>query len=473
MMRRASGSLGVRLSWWLAWATLAGLGAVCTAVYVVFAMGLSARQADVLAQKEALVRHAFDGASSDPDLSGLQHRLDDFLTAHSDLGLIVQAGVGPPLYRSIKIPASSPTRTSTFAVPIALADGRLARATLTLDTRADELLLRGLAVTLLGAAAVGALLVAAAGFLLVRYGLAPVRDLVEQTRQLASDTLGHPLDGSAQPDELQPLVEQFNALLRRLSMAYEQLEGFNADVAHELCTPLATLISATELALRKTRGADELREVLGSNLEDLQRLSGIVHDMLFLSYADHGAVARREAATSLAAIAAAVAEFHDAALEQARVGIRIVGDAAAEVDAALLRRALSNLIGNATRYATANSTIRVEIGSLSDARVEVMVVNRGPTVAGDQLPRLFDRFFRGDSVRAGAGAHHGLGLAIVAAIARMHGGEPIARSQDGTTSIGLLIPATMQPLCLPVSAGSAPRDSSHRAAPGSRAANSP
>lgn len=84
------------------------------------------------------------------------------------------------------------------------------------------------------------------------------------------------------------MVTQFNALLVRLNRAYQQLEGFNADVAHELRTPLATLIGETELALSRQRDVAELRDVLGSNLEDLQLLAGLVNDMLFLSRADRG-----------------------------------------------------------------------------------------------------------------------------------------------------------------------------------------
>jgi two-component system heavy metal sensor histidine kinase CusS len=280
-------------------------------------------------------------------------------------------------------------------------------------------------------------LVSLGGFVLVRRGLLPVRDLVAQTRQLAADTLRRQLDGSGQPEELRPLVEQFNALLQRLSGAYEQLEAFNADVAHELCTPLTTLISSTELSLRKDRSADELRDVLGSNLEDLRRLSGIVHDMLFLSQADRGAQARREPVPSLAKLAASVVEYHEAALEDAGVTIEIVGDASADVDPGLLRRALSNLIGNATRYANRGSLVRVEVLTHVEGEVQLLVSNQGQAIPSADLPRLFDRFFRGDSARSDGAAHHGLGLAIVSAIARMHRGRTLAASDGGKTVIGL------------------------------------
>lgn len=445
MNRRSVGSLGRRLSWWLALQTLAGLGAVCLVVYAGAAMSLSARQTDSLTQTQALIRHVLDEAAEDGNLAGLKHRLDDFLLGREDLALTLEADAGAPLYRSGAIATSAAQRGARFDVPFTLRGtplgARSVTATLTLDTRADQRLLRRLALTLATAAAVGALLVSLGGFGLVRRGLAPVRHLVEQTRLLAADTLYQRLDGSGQPDELQPLVVQFNALLQRLNQAYEQLEGFNADVAHELCTPLTTLISATELALRKNRSADELREVLGSNLEDLRRLAGIVHDMLFLSHADRGARARREPTPSLAAVAATVVEYHEAALDEAHVGVQIVGDAPCEIDVALVRRALSNLVGNATRYATRGSTVRVDITERLDRQVCIAVVNQGPNIPADQLPRLFDRFFRSDGARSDADSHHGLGLAIVAAIARMHGGRPVALSDGGITTIGLILGA--------------------------------
>lgn len=436
-----AGSFGRRLSWWLALQTLAGLGAVCTVVYTVAAMSLSTRQAEALAQKQELIRHVLQEAAADRNPTEVKHRLDDFLLGHRDLAVTLQSESGAPIYQSAGVGTPTAVRTSTRDVPLAWQGAGSITSTLSLDTGADRRLLQLLGLTLFGSASMGAVLVSLGSFWLVRRGLAPVRDLVEQTRHLAADTLRQRLDGSAQPQELQPLVEQLNALLDRLGLAYEQLEGFNADVAHELCTPLTTLTSATELALRKKRSTDELREVLGSNLEELRRLSGIVHDMLFLSHADRGAVARREPTASLAAVAAAVAEYHEAALEEAGVALQVVGDVSGDFDSALLRRALSNLIGNATRFAAPASSVRVEIVELPDRQVCIVVINQGPPIPADQLPRLFDRFFRADSARSAAAAHHGLGLAIVAAIARMHGGRPVAKSEAGVTSIGLVIPA--------------------------------
>ena len=236
-----------------------------------------------------------------------------------------------------------------------------------------------------------------------------------------------------------PLISQFNDLLGRLNASYEQLEGFNADVAHELLTPLATLTSGAELALSSSKDMNDLREAIGSSLEDLQRISGIVHDMLFLSQADRGAVARRVGIDSLSAVARQVADYHDAALADADLRVEVEGDAAGAFDVPLLQRALSNLISNATRYATSGSTVRVLIEDLSSDEVSLQVTNLGNPIDPKVLPRLFDRFFRADLSRSSASRNHGLGLSIVAAIARMHGGRPTASSSGGLTAVGMVL----------------------------------
>lgn len=434
------GSLGRRLSGWLALQSLMGLVAVCAAVYIVTVMNFQARQSETLRQKEAQVRHLLSETAGGLDRATLQHKLDDFLVGHQNLSLHLYRSDGTTFYAKSRALAEPGMRELRFAIPTAAPDGANIRAILTLDTRDDDRLLRRFGLTLLAAAMAGTALVSAGGYALVRLGLRPLRDLVEQTRALAADTLHRRLDGSAQPEELQPLIGQFNELLSRLAASYEQLEGFNADVAHELCTPLATLIGSTELALRKARGAEELREVLGSNLEDLQRVAGIVQDMLFLSQCDRGAHARRKRVDSLAGVALKIADYHEAAYAEAGLDLMVTGEASGDFDAALLQRALSNLLANATRHAERGSVVRIEI-SRTGEEVRLVVVNRGAPIAPEHLPRLFDRFYRVDRSRSEADRSHGLGLSIVAAIAKMHGGRPIARCIDGETAVGILLRA--------------------------------
>lgn len=115
------------------------------------------------------------------------------------------------------------------------------------------------------------------------------------------------------------------------------------------------------------------------------------------------------------------------------------GDVDGEFELQLLQRAFSNLVSNATRYATKGSSIVVRIEPDAFERVTVLVENRGAPIDQQTLSRMFDRFFRADVSRSGASKNHGLGLSIVAAIARMHGGATMAASSNGITSVGILL----------------------------------
>ena len=433
-------SLGRWLSWWLAVQTFIGLGFVCVVVYVATSLNFSAKQSEELRHKQDVIRHLVREITTPEDLPSLRHKLDDFFIGHADLKLRLTEDAETLLYMTP--PAPEPPahlRRVEFEIPSPWSGTAVLRAELALDSSSDAQLLRQLAWTLLASALAGAVVVSAGGAWLVQRALLPVRDLARQAAALSPENVGQPLDGSAQAQELQPLVAQFNALLVRLDNAYRQLEGFNADVAHELRTPLATLIGETELALSRERCLPELRDVLGSNLEDLHRLAGLVNDMLFLSKADRGERARRSPVGSLAALAVEVVEFHDAALQEAGVSVRVSGDSGGDFDAALLRRAVSNLLANATRFAERGSIIDLDIGADPPGLVRVSVSNVGPKISAEHLPRLFDRFYRADRAREHGDTNHGLGLAIVAAIARMHGGTPFVRSTGGTTTVGFSI----------------------------------
>ncbi|MCP5255233.1 MAG: heavy metal sensor histidine kinase [Zoogloeaceae bacterium] len=441
MKKRSPRSLGRWLSWWLGVQSFAGLGFVCIVVYVATSLNFSARQDEELRHKQEVIRHLVGEIAVQDDLASLRHKLDDFFFGHTDLKLRLTGDAETLLYMTS--PASEPPanlRRVEFEIPSPWSGTSVLRAELALDSSSDARLLRQLAWTLLASALAGAVVVSGGGAWLVRRALLPVRDLARQAAALSPENVGQPLEGSAQAQELQPLVAQFNALLVRLDNAYQQLEGFNADVAHELRTPLATLIGETELALSRERSVPELRDVLGSNLEDLDRLAGLVNDMLFLSKADRGERARRSPVGSLAALAAEVVEFHDAALQEAGISVRICGDGGGAFDAGLLRRALSNLLANATRFAKCRSTIDLDI-ELDKSGVRLSVSNVGPEIPVEHLPRLFDRFYRADRAREHGDANHGLGLAIVAAIARMHGGDAFVRSSAGKTTVGFSLSA--------------------------------
>jgi two-component system heavy metal sensor histidine kinase CusS len=300
-------------------------------------------------------------------------------------------------------------------------------------------MLEHLRVVLLAAVVLGTLGAGLIAQLTVRRGLRPLLELANQTQRMAPHRLDGRLFLEAHARELQPFIEQFNALIERCERAYRQLESFNADVAHELRTPLSALIGQTELALSRERSGEEMRETLLSNLEELQRLTTMTNDMLFLSRADHGAAARRDAPRSLAELVNQVAEFQEGIMQERGLKVQIVGDAAWQVEPGLFKQAVSNLLDNASRHASTGSIIKIYIAPSARDAVRIVVENTGAELPPEHVPRLFDRFFRGDSSRSDGESHHGLGLAIVAAVARMHRGTAWAESLPGTTRVGFTV----------------------------------
>jgi two-component system heavy metal sensor histidine kinase CusS len=279
--------------------------------------------------------------------------------------------------------------------------------------------------------------VAMLGYWVSGFGLRPLVRLCAGAQGLNARNLSQRLDAPA-VSELAPLTASFNGALDRLEAAYAQLEGFNADVAHELRTPIGNIIGATQVALTRERSKAELEETLQSNLEELERLRAIVNDMLFLARADRGETANGLAQASLAAEVHKTIEFLEPLMEEKSLAVDTLGDAVASVDRALFRRAMSNLLHNAIQYSPPGSRLRVEMRE--EARgIEVAVSNPGVEIPGEHLSRLFDRFYRADPSRAYSQDNHGLGLAIVKAIAKMHGGTVFARSTGGVNTIGLTL----------------------------------
>lgn len=429
-------SLRGRLSRQFALQTMVGLGFVCGVVYLVIALTLSNRQDETLDKKRATVQRLLSEARDAHDVPAIKHLLSDFLVGHDDLSAVVRQADGGLVFERYTPDRLEPmSKRLAFDVTLPAELGGAGRAELIYDTRKDESLLTRLWWTLLTAAIVGSFAVSTLGFLLVKKGLAPLDALARQTAGLDAIRLDQRLDPTGQPEEVKPLLTQFNALLDRLQAAYVQMEAFNADVAHELNNPLSILIGSCEVALRRERSTVELHDVLSSNLEDLRRIAAIVADMLFLSHAERGVAARRSEPMSLADLAADVVEYHEAALEEAALQIEVRGDARLAVDVGLVRRALSNLLGNAARYATRGSLVEVRISRADGSHVAIGVHNVGPRIGQEHLPRLFDRFYRIDPARTNASRNHGLGLAIVAAIAKMHGGSASAQSDDAGTCI--------------------------------------
>jgi two-component system, OmpR family, heavy metal sensor histidine kinase CusS len=440
-------SIGRRLSKQLAIQTALCLSVVALLFYAATSMLFDQKHEEALITQATVVKEV---ARKGAELGGSDKSLE-MLTHYADRRpgtfVVVKKADGSEFYRDAtpRFDITKDTRQLDFEIETPELPGGRLNATMWMDCSADMRTLAHMVVWLVITVVAGGLFAGAATYWRVQRGLAPLREIAVQTRAIEPERLGQRLKLDEPVEELQPSIDQFNGLMDRLERAYVQLEGFNADVAHELRTPLTTLIGQAELALSRDRTVDDLRDTLASGLEELQRLAAMINDMLFLASADRGAVARRGQPVSLATIAQQVVDFHEAPLEDAALTVRIEGDAQVPVDEPLIKRALSNLVSNATRFAQHGSTVAVRIEYTAPQQVRVQVENIGPTIAPADLPRLFDRFFRADNARQcpqTGSNHHGLGLAIVSAIARMHAGQPWVESMAGMTRIGFTLLTT-------------------------------
>lgn len=308
-----------------------------------------------------------------------------------------------------------------------------------IDTETFHETQHNLLIALIGLAIVGVLMASALGYWVARIGLKPLIKLSHEAQRLAPPLRAGRLRLSPLPPELEQFVDSFNSTLERVEVAYSRLESFNADVAHELRSPLTNLIGQTQVALTRGRSAEHYFEVLQSNLEELERLRSIINDMLFLASADQGNKATKLTSTSLADEVATTLEYLDFILEDAQVEVLVSGDAQVQIEVAHLRRALINLLSNAVQHTGPGQVIEVRI-EVEAHQVSIGVANPGSPIASEHLPRLFERFYRVDASRSNSGNNHGLGLAIVKAIALMHGGDVFVRSDRGMNTFGIYLP---------------------------------
>ncbi|WP_066631640.1 heavy metal sensor histidine kinase [Bordetella sp. H567] len=291
------------------------------------------------------------------------------------------------------------------------------------------------------ATAAAFLSIAMLGYLALRRGLRPLRAMAAQAARITPANLDQRLNLADTPQELREVAASFNAMLDRLADGYQRLTQFSADLAHEIRTPIGALIGNCQVALYQRRTPEDYESVLASGLEELERMSRLVENILFLARADNAQSALDHAQLDLATELARVADYFEGLAEERGIQLRCEAAGHVHADAILFRRALGNLVANAVRYADADSTVTLSAETTADA-VLVHVDNHGAPIPRERLGKLFDRFYRADVSRSAGSDASGLGLAIVRAIMALHGGSArVESSPDGHIRFTLRYPA--------------------------------
>jgi two-component system heavy metal sensor histidine kinase CusS len=239
---------------------------------------------------------------------------------------------------------------------------------------------------------------------------------------------------------LHDLAEALNAMLRRLQAGFDRLWQFTADLAHDLRTPIANMRGASEVALTRTRSVSEYQALLASNIEECERVSRMIENVLFLARAENPQFALHRSEFDAGEELQLIAEYFEGISADKGVQVQVSGGARLSAERELFRRAVSNLLANALRYTPSGQTISMT-AARTDRGVSILVQNPGEGIAPADLPNVFDRFYRGDKARSNSGTSSGLGLAIVKTIVEIHGGAALARSEvGGVTTFELQFP---------------------------------
>lgn len=318
--------------------------------------------------------------------------------------------------------------------------GNAGTSLLAVDQQRHAGFLRRFHQLLLACIVAAALVSSLLGAYVVQRTLRPLRTLADEARQITAERLDRRLSVGAVPVELEQLAQTLNGMLARLQQDFTRLSDFSGDLAHELRTPITNMLTQVQVVMAQPRDNAAYRDALGSCAEELQRLSVIIGDMLYLAQAEAAGVLPSRENVDVATLADDLLEFYGLLAEEKQVQLLRSGTGTLHGNRLMIRRALANLVNNAIQHCPPSGQVQVSI-AMQDACCRIDVINPGPAIATDALPRLFDRFYRADPARRrGRGEGAGLGLAITQAIARAHRGQVQVRSDADATVFSLLLP---------------------------------
>jgi len=263
--------------------------------------------------------------------------------------------------------------------------------------------------------------------------LDPVSRMAHRAEQINSEHLNERLPVESEEGELGHLAGVFNAMLSRIEQSFGQLQRFTADASHELRTPLAAIRSIGEVALQENATPAEYRDIIGSMLEEVNRLTTIVESLLTLSRADAGQINLQVSVFPLAALVRESAALLEVLIEDKQLTFTLAGDESVGVqgDRLYIRQAVINVLHNAVKFTPPGGSISARIQCDGNSRVELSIRDTGPGIPPEQSSRVFERFVRLDESRTAANIGSGLGLSVARWAVQANNGEIGVTSSSG------------------------------------------
>jgi heavy metal sensor kinase len=453
-------SIRVRLTLWNTLALALALLGLSALVYALLAHALYAQLDRALLAEHEQLRQ--DRRLADDPAGRLRHWVDEFLE-HEKSFCVVYDSDGRVFLRTEElaedsVPPAPPlapgeVRYADRALPV-IGRQRLLQAPLEAGGHTFTVLhlapltqvdheLRELRLVLATAVPVALALSGGLAYALARKALAPVEQLHRLTSQITADRLDRRLPVSGH-DELAQLAGTINAMIARLERSFDEVRRFTADASHELRTPLTAIRTEVEVALARPLTVPDCQALLGSVLEECERLARLSEQLLALAREDAGTSPRAAQRLALAEVVGAVTETMRPLAETRALELRLRAEAV-EVcgDAGRLRQVFYNLLDNALKYTPPGGVVEVRVGR-DDRGAVVAVRDTGVGIAAEHLPHVFERFYRADGGRGREQGGNGLGLSIARSIAVAHGGDIELSSAlgRGTTATVVLPPAS-------------------------------
>jgi len=304
-----------------------------------------------------------------------------------------------------------------------------------MDVTRNNTFLMGLREVIAFAILFGMAITALIGAGIVRTSLRPLATITGYMEQVSARRLHERIGTKVWPPELASVADAFDAMLDRLEQSFDALSDYTGNLAHELRTPINSLMIEADIALMRTRTPEEYQKVIGSSMEEYERLSCIVDSLLFLARADNTAHLLRKHTVEVGKEVERICDFYMPVAADSGVRLSSSGQGTLLLDRDLFDKAVGNLISNALQYTPAGGEVKVSVRERDETVVEVAVSDTGCGIDEEHLPRIFDRFYRGSSEQRRDPQGSGLGLAIVKAIVAMHEGtiEVESRVSQGTT----------------------------------------
>ena len=303
--------------------------------------------------------------------------------------------------------------------------------------------LRNLALMLVLGLPLGVTIAGFGGYSLARLALAPVNRMAARARLITAERLSDRLPVDHPDDELGRLATVFNQTLGRLEASFAQMRRFTADVSHELRTPLTAIRSVGEVGLREPRDPQKYRAIIGSMLEEADRLSALVDRLLTLSRAESGQAKLSMEVVDLRELAEDVVSYLGVLAEEKgqAVTVEASGTPRGLGDRVVLRQSLINLVDNAIKYTPPGGRIRIRVADTPPGP-SVTVSDTGPGIAPEVRTRIFDRYERGRRAPDDDIGGSGLGLAIAKWAVEVNGGQ---LSLESTAEAGSTFRITLPP----------------------------